>query len=496
MFGVLPAGAQEGPLSIIDWLSNSMAEPAVAAPRPQPPTSDGASPPGITVSTIENAAPVAVGLLPVSVTGLPRDLWGKGKPADIAAAFAALPQGLTPGLRDLAFTLLLAEVDPPLGGDPADTLFLARLDTLLRYGAVDDVKALVDRAGRTTPPIFRRYFDAALLTGTETEACERLAASPDLAPSFPARVFCLARAGDWDTAALTLGTGEAIGVIDPAEGDLLHRFLDPEAAENGASLAPPRQPTPLELRLFEAIGETLPTGNMPLAFARADLSDQTGWRQKIEAAERLVRSGALEPNLLLGLYTERSPAASGGLWDRVAAVQAFDAALASGGADAVAAALPSVWSEMQGAGLAVALADLYADRLATVDLEGDAARLAVHLRLLGPAYESAAQATAAEAGPLAVAIATGRADGVEGSDAQARALLDGFRARGIPERYGREIETSGLGAAILSAIGHFERGAAGDLRDLTDAVAFFRAIGLHDTARRAALQTLILDQRG
>ena len=39
-------------------------------------------------------------------------------------------------------------------------------------------------------------------------------------------------------------------------------------------------------------------------------------------------------------------------------------------------------------------------------------------------------------------------------------------------------------------------GAAGDLRALTEALATLRAVGLEDTARRAALQIALLDTRG
>ncbi len=40
----------------------------------------------------------------------------------------------------------------------------------------------------------------------------------------------------------------------------------------------------------------------------------------------------------------------------------------------------------------------------------------------------------------------------------------------------------------------FGRGADGNLGDLTDALAMFRAVGLEDTARRAALQLMLLER--
>ncbi|AMY70029.1 hypothetical protein [Frigidibacter mobilis] len=167
----------------------------------------------------------------------------------------------------------------------------------------------------------------------------RRCAKPPGRPTFPARIFCLARGGDWNAAALTLSTGEALGHIDAETGTLLARFLDPELADGAEDLPLPARPSPLVLRLMEAVGQPMPTTTLPLAFAQSDLRSNSGWKTRIEAGERLARTGAIGPNLLLGLYTERGPAASGGVWDRVAAVQALEAALAASDMDAVARAL-------------------------------------------------------------------------------------------------------------------------------------------------------------
>jgi hypothetical protein len=54
-----------------------------------------------------------------------------------------------------------------------------------------------------------------LLTGTEHDACAILRSQPALAPTLPARVFCLARNGDWNAAVLTLNTARALGDVTP-----------------------------------------------------------------------------------------------------------------------------------------------------------------------------------------------------------------------------------------------------------------------------------------
>ena len=47
---------------------------------------------------------------------------------------------------------------------------------------------------------------------------------------------------------------------------------------------------------LEAIGTPLPTAPLPLAFAHSDLRHTAGWKARIEAAERLVRTGAVSAN--------------------------------------------------------------------------------------------------------------------------------------------------------------------------------------------------------
>jgi hypothetical protein len=70
---------------------------------------------------------------------------------------------------------------------------------------------------------------------------------------------------------------------------------------------PPVPVTPLDWKIYEAIGEPLPTASLPVAFAYAELAPAAGWKAQIEAAERLTRAGTIAPNVILGLYTERDP---------------------------------------------------------------------------------------------------------------------------------------------------------------------------------------------
>ena len=78
-FGAGPAASQE-PLSAIDWLSNPVpvttrVPPQDAPGSPEPPVTQSAVPPDVTVTPLDEAGVAAVGLLPRNVTGLPASLW-------------------------------------------------------------------------------------------------------------------------------------------------------------------------------------------------------------------------------------------------------------------------------------------------------------------------------------------------------------------------------------------------------------------------------------
>jgi hypothetical protein len=413
------------------------------------------------------------------------------------AVHALAPQAV-PAARELLFSLLLAEFSPPLDSDGSGLLLRARVDKLLEFGALDQAQSLLEAAGGGDAELFRRRFDIALLLGNETRACTEMAALPAVAPSYGARIFCLARSGDWPAAALTLGTARVLGLLEPDEAQILGHFLDPEAEDLPETM--PDRPTPLQWRMLDAVGETLPTTNLPLAFAHVDLRATAPWRSQVEAAERLTRTGALTPNRLLGLYTERRPAASGGVWDRIETIQRLESALAVNDADAVAEALMRAWPRMQTAELEMAFAALYAEPLSAVALEGRAASLRLEVALLADGYETAARdhPPRSEREAFLVALADGRPETAPPSDPMAAAIAEGFAAGpdALPGPISAALSEGRLGEAVLAALDRLARAAHGDLRGVVVGIATLRALGLEDTARRAALQMMVLERRG
>ncbi|MFW2544491.1 hypothetical protein ACN2XU_17790 [Primorskyibacter sp. 2E107] len=476
--------------------SAGLAWPGGALLAQSDPVANSATAPIVSETPLDNPGSGGAGLLSSRVTGLPGTLWIGSDPMRLRELITAARPAV-PALRELLHTLMLAEADPPASGAAGIAHLGARLDWLIRLGAVEEAQALIEIAGHDTPELFSRWADLNLLLGQTNAPCAALRSTPGLSNDIALRIFCTARSGDWQRATLLLGSARTLGDLPARDVDLLERFLDDALAEERPALIPPVRPTPLEFRLFEAMGEPLPTAPLPLAFSVLDLGGDNGWRAQIEAAERLARVGALPANQLLGLYTLREPAASGGVWDRIDALQDFEKALNRGAPDAVSLALPKVWSQMASAGLLVPFADLFAERLVGLGLSGRASRMALRSVFLSPGYEALSSRIGDE-GPevrFLTAIARGQMPPDAGVVAlpHSAAVAAGFSGAQIPAVLHEQLAQGRLGEVILRAVALFNSGADGNAADLTDALVTLRGIGLEDVARRAALQLMILD---
>ncbi|MDR9394361.1 MAG: hypothetical protein RI571_08545 [Roseovarius sp.] len=494
------AAPAQQPLSAIDWLDSPGAAGRADRPLPppaEPPVSGSTDIPDVDVMPLDAALPDAAGLLPAASTGLPRTLWRDSTTSALVTALDGLPDRPLPAVQALFYTLLLTEADAPFDAGSDARFLSARLDALRRYGAVSPALALVERAGPARASLFDHWLGLALLDGSEAAPCSALKRDPALSTAYAARVYCTARAGDWQTAALTFDAAKAVGALTPVEEQLLAVFLSPEAIDDATLPPPPRDVTPLTFRLFEAAGAPLATGSLPRAFAVADLRGTAGWKAEIEAAERLVRRQALPENRLLGLYTAREPAASGGVWDRAAMVQRVHTALRQGDTRAVAGVLPRAWPAMRDAGLGIAFAQLFGADLPQRDLPRDQQPLALRIGLLSPAYESIATSRRQTGGmdgetAFLVDVALGRVAPDAGTTPLQRAIATAFAASGPAPDHRPLIEAGKLGEAIIAAARQLETARRGDRARLGAALRSLRAVGLEDTARRAALQLLIL----
>lgn len=500
-----PNGALSAqPLSAIPWLSESIQidrsppprRPGIAIRPPVPGTER------ITVTPLGAVNRDAVGLLPPDETGLPRSLWGPATAEEVRAAILEHPNDGVPAARELFRTLMLAEADLPRGMQSFAPVLLARIDRLLAMGALAEADALIERAGPDAPELFRRWFDVGILTGSPEGPCAVLRETPTLSPTLPARVFCLARGGDWNAAEITVVLGEEVGSIGTDEQPLLARFLDPALFEEDAEPPIPEPLTPLDFLMREAVGLPRPPGSLPVAFLHHDLDEHAPLRSRIEAAERLVLSGGVAPETLMDAYRAGSPAASGGAWDRAAAVHALDAALA-GGTD-VSQALVEAETQLAARGLRVALAEAYANDLAAIDpdaLDPIAGAAAFRLLLLS-GRPDAARALASK--PLAPETATLLS--LAGAGTRARPENDLERAAvaalspGLPggpdsSEAGRALVEGRAGEAILAALAAMGEAGAVDPGAMRAALGVLRRAGQEPAARRIAVQVL-LGERG
>lgn len=491
---VLPSAAapQGAPLSAIDWLSDSV--DLTAAPLPPPVTEPAivALPGDVVVAPLDQKLPDAAGLLEPADIGLAPGLWGRSSSAELARAIAALPPAPVPSLRRFLHDLLVTRLDPPADAASDDALFLARVDKLLTLGRLGSARALLEQSGVEDPSHFRRVFDIALLDGSETEACRIMEATPDISPTYPARIFCLARLGEWDVAALTLGNAEVLGILTPAEDALLRHFLDPDLFEGEALPPRPAIPTPLEFRLYEAMGERFPTEPLPVAFARADLSDEVGWKLRLRAAERLMAAGEIPPERFFEVLRERKPAASGGVWDRAAAFQRLVRAVETGDTADIEAALGPAWAAMVEIGAEGALAGWVVDAVTDHRLNGAARRAAFEAAIMAdrPALARRA-ATASAADQTLLAVIEGRRAAAPPGDPLAAAVLEGLATLQPGLRFAELLEDDRAGEALLQAMTRIAEGAEGDPDAVSDALGLFRHLGLHDLARRVGAELLL-----
>ncbi|CAM3178962.1 hypothetical protein PANO111632_06725 [Paracoccus nototheniae] len=471
--------AQSQPLSASDWLSGSVRGPLressawrpgdVRPPdrpggRPQPTATSGAVGP-VQVTRLDQGDPDHTGTQSPRRAGVPVDLWAGSDPARLAQMVLSTPARLQ-SMQALLRRVLTAQLAPPTGAVDSvapgvapglgGQLFLARADRLLDMGALDEAQALLTAAGPGQPEIFRRLFDIALLEGDESRACAIMNGTPGIAPSFAARIFCLAQTGDWAAAAVSLHGAETLGLIDERQAILLTHFLDDAFVDSAHLLEPADRITPLEFRIHEAVGQPLPTLPLPVAFAQSDLRLNGGFKARLEAAERLARAGALPPTELRAIYGEQRPAASGGVWERASVMRTLEAALAGGD---LTQALPRAFDEFRLAGMADLLAGMVA-----ADLPPDIAD----------------PRTAEVAGLLRGWVG-----------------LPGGTIPDLPPEMAAPVPTppaAQKGEALLGAMTDIDAAIEGDLARAGRGIAMLRALGLPEDADRAEAQVALIAQ--
>ena len=500
-------GMAQTPLSAIDWFKDTpqdtqgpVQDPYIEQNQKAP---ISAPLPDIEVAPLDAADFDAIGLLPSNLTGLPISMWKRSSDQDLLRLLSQTDVSTIPAMQSLTLQLLLAEASPPSPQTQPNLFLRARIDKLLEYGAVDAALAMLERASPLPADLVPTFFDISLLSDALDPICSEVLGLQDRYPYDADRIYCLARSGEWLDAVLMLNTVEALGELDPRLAGLLHRFLETEeVADESRNLAPTRLPTVLEYRLFEAIGEPLNPATLPRAFSVSMLSGDAGWRAQLDAAERLAQSGALASNRLIGVYSQSDAAASGGVWDRVAAVQALDQALANDETTWIPDAFDQAWTVMSAARMLHILADLFAERLLDAELEGVHKRRSILLGLMSDAYKLAAERIDVSNEDLSIVthILSGTWPAKWGSrPAQTpleNAIFQAFVSPRVPISVQDNLSQGRLGEVILQTIRQFEQGAEGDPQDVREALSIMRSVGLTTTAEQAAIFLVVRDKIG
>ena len=382
----------ENPLSAIGWLNKNREESSnrlvVPGFQQEPATATEATAPSVAVSTLTETRVDAVGLLSPSVTGFPLSIWNESRSSDLVRLLTDLNISNNPAIQSLLFRLLLAEGHAPYDSDETYLFLLARIKTLINYGAVEPALALLERAAPLPAQLVPSLFDISMLSEALLPACDQVIQLGSAYPNDAERIFCVARKGDWMTAHLMLEATAALNVLDKRQEQLLHIFLGAyDYEETIEEIPPPLKSSPLDFRLYEAIGKPLATSSLPLAFAVNDLSGDHGWKAHLEAADRLKTSGALADNRFLGIFTAREPAASGGIWDKVSLIQSLDKAIAKQDMTLAEEAISELWIRPDYKALIGPIGRLFSKSLLNMKLSQQIIKKVERLSLLSPEYK-------------------------------------------------------------------------------------------------------------
>jgi len=269
---------------------------------------DGA-PSGIQVDTLGALDAAALGVLDPGGAGLGPALWD-GTPRGLAAGLiSALPARIeSPTVHGLVRRLLLSSAAAPPSGEDGDIL-TARLRALLRMGALDGVRRLLDvmpRGART--PVTKRLRAKAMLLQHDTKAaCARVregVAESDHVFWQQALAVCQHAQGKPRQAGLTVDLLRERETVDAGAFIRAHDALQGDGAPDAETVR--KAPTAVTLALLGAtrtpVPESLLDDAAPTALAAIARAPGTPVERRIRAGERAVAVGALDADALTVVY--------------------------------------------------------------------------------------------------------------------------------------------------------------------------------------------------
>lgn len=265
---------------------------------------------GVEVGTLGAVDGPPVGLLDDTTGGLGFEMWA-GTPREwVEDVLPNLPVATTSrSVRALARRLLLTESAPPSG--PARRSLLAiRLSLLLDAGLVEDAAALAAKIEvRDDFEIGQKAADALLYAGREAELCgAATGARMKSAEQFwiELRALCYALGKNVAGYELTRAVMEARGIEDPAFDALMQGVTGKKAGDPGAIEAP----TAIHVFLMRRAGMTVTdeiAGQLGVPASMLVATDDANPPEdRLAAARRLLRSGAIAPEMLAAVLDAQS----------------------------------------------------------------------------------------------------------------------------------------------------------------------------------------------
>ncbi len=436
--------------------------------------------------------PDAIGLLPSYVSDLPTDLWADSETSVLVGLVSAQSADVVASAQDLLYRLLLAEAEPPQDSSGDGQLYLARIDKIVEFGALQPARELLQRGRLQKREFFSRWFDISVLTRSEHKSCSALNQNRWLAPSVSALVFCLLRLGDWKEADFLYRMSLATGVLPEQETNALAKLLQPEEAIDVSAKILAAH-SPLEFRILVDSGYDVAANDLLNSYGYLYLQSGTVWRTRTAVAERLARNGVIPFERLLVVYAEHTPPASGAPWQRVQMITDVDASINAGDRQQAVKKFVQGFELARDLGLEVQFSRYFVPRLAKlqVDLHQDrefaipvllARRLPGQLSLIREhLWKDAARRAVFDlahdlipsGNPLAASIHAG--------------LSQPLGAGHLKDL----IEKQRIGEALLNVVLKVQDIGESDPARVRDALAALNQMGMSDLASQIALQALV-----
>lgn len=257
------------------------------------------------VSSLGDVEGPPTGTLDSSNGGLGMTLWSGSSRATVEELMSQLPI-VTPiaSIRALARRIVLTKAALPIGAAPR-AFMTVRIQSLLNAGLLSDAADLAAIAVVKNDPIFARVQAKALLfAGQQAHLCDNTTATRlDSAEPFwiELRAYCYAINGNDAALSLTRAVMAAQNIQDDAFDTLLDDVQSHIAKDPGDISAP----TALDAFLLQKLGlgidfdtgAQLGTPGLLLALR----NKQNPPEDRMRAAERLLRTGALSPDEMIAL---------------------------------------------------------------------------------------------------------------------------------------------------------------------------------------------------